>query len=116
MKCLSFRAAAAALVCAAVIVSTMVLAQAQPYGGPGMMMGGWGGGLGPFGPILMVLSVAVIVVASIWFLRRFAPVGRHRMGCGHGGGLDVLEQRYARGEINRDEYLQKKGDISAKTN
>jgi CRP/FNR family transcriptional regulator, dissimilatory nitrate respiration regulator len=23
-------------------------------------------------------------------------------------GLDVLEERYARGEINRDEYLQKK--------
>ena len=26
-------------------------------------------------------------------------------------GLDVLEQRYARGEINRDEYLQKKQDL-----
>jgi len=26
-------------------------------------------------------------------------------------GLDVLEERYARGEINRDEYLQKKKDI-----
>jgi uncharacterized membrane protein len=25
--------------------------------------------------------------------------------------LDVLEQRYARGEIGRDEYLQKKNDI-----
>lgn len=26
-------------------------------------------------------------------------------------GLDVLEERYARGEINRDEYLEKKRDI-----
>jgi uncharacterized membrane protein len=26
-------------------------------------------------------------------------------------GLDVLEERYARGEINHDEYLQKKKDI-----
>jgi putative membrane protein len=27
-------------------------------------------------------------------------------------GLDVLEERYARGEINRDEYLQKKRDMA----
>jgi putative membrane protein len=26
-------------------------------------------------------------------------------------GLNILEERYARGEINRDEYLQKKHDI-----
>jgi uncharacterized membrane protein len=27
-------------------------------------------------------------------------------------GFDVLEERYARGEINREEYLEKKRDIS----
>ena len=26
-------------------------------------------------------------------------------------GLDVIEERFARGEINRDEYLEKKRDI-----
>ena len=26
-------------------------------------------------------------------------------------GLEVLEERYARGEIKREEYLQKKKDI-----
>jgi putative membrane protein len=26
-------------------------------------------------------------------------------------GLDVLEERYARGEIHRDEYMEKKKDI-----
>jgi len=30
----------------------------------------------------------------------------------HSPGLDVLEERYARGEIDRDEYLQKKKDLS----
>ena len=29
----------------------------------------------------------------------------------HANGLEVLARRYARGEIDRDEYLQKKGDI-----
>jgi putative membrane protein len=99
---------------AAILAGSTVLAWAQPYGGPGMM-GGWGGGwgssLGPFGPILMVLSIAVIVVASVWFLRRFAPIGPHRMASPRSSGLDVLEQRYARGEINRDEFLQKKADL-----
>jgi putative membrane protein len=95
-----------------VLAGSVALAQAQPYGGRGMMGGFGGGGIGLFGPILMVLAVAVIVVASVWFLRRFAPVGSHRMAGPHPGGLDVLEQRYARGEINRDEYLQKKGDIA----
>jgi uncharacterized membrane protein len=28
-------------------------------------------------------------------------------------GLKVLEERYARGEISREEYLQKKRDIEA---
>ncbi len=32
---------------------------------------------------------------------------------GSSSGLDFLEQRYARGEVNREEYLQKKGDLQA---
>jgi putative membrane protein len=110
MNHLSFRVAAAALASGVVLAGSVVLAQAQPYGGPGMM-GGFGGGIGLFGPILMVLVIAVTIVASLWFLRRFAPAGPHRMAAPRSGGLDVLEQRYARGEINRDEYLQKKSDI-----
>ena len=106
-----FRTAAAALVGAAALTGATMLAHAQPYGGPGMM-GGFGGGFGLFGPIFTVLAIAVIVVASVWFLRRFAPAGPHRMRCGHRSGLDVLEQRYASGAINREEYLQKKSDIS----
>jgi putative membrane protein len=37
--------------------------------------------------------------------------GMHRHAVARSPGLDVLEQRYARGEINRDEYLQKKQDL-----
>jgi putative membrane protein len=114
MTRLSLRVAAVGLA-SGVVVASIALAQAQPFGGPGMM-GGWGGngfGIGPFGPILMVLAIAVIVVASVWFLRRFAPVGPQRMAGSRSGGLDVLEQRYARGEVDRDEYLQKKGDLLA---
>jgi putative membrane protein len=53
----------------------------------------------------------LIIVAIIFVVRRALwsdvwPAGHHR------AGLEVLEQRYARGEINREEYLQKKSDIS----
>lgn len=34
---------------------------------------------------------------------------------GHSSSLELLEGRYARGEINRDEYLQKKRDILGQT-
>jgi putative membrane protein len=52
------------------------------------------------------------VVALVWFVRallrsreRLPQTGRRP------AGLDLLDQRYARGEINRDEYLQKRGDV-----
>jgi putative membrane protein len=89
--------------------------------GPGSgygMMGGWGyGGYGGFGWGLLhiVISVAVIVCVVffvVWALRTITGVGPHH-GSRRSAGLEVLEERYARGEINRDEYLQKKRDILA---
>lgn len=78
------------------------------YGsGQGWMMGygGWGGGFTMlFWLVLLVLGIAAVS----WFFRRpsyFPQTGSRSTG------LDVLEERYARGEIDRDEYLQKKGDI-----
>jgi putative membrane protein len=82
------------------------------YGPDWGMMGGWGGGWGPFGMIIWLLIVALIVAAVVWFIRSASRRGMHPPGIGSRlPGLDVLEERYARGEINRDEYLQKKRDI-----
>jgi putative membrane protein len=50
----------------------------------------------------------------VWFIRSSPSIGLGRQASiGRPGGLDLLEQRYARGEINREEYLQKKGDLQA---
>ena len=74
-------------------------------------MDGWNG-FGWYGPAHMVawLVALILIVALIaWFFRsssRTVATGRHSPG------LDMLEARYARGEINRDEYLQKKRDIA----
>jgi putative membrane protein len=43
----------------------------------------------------------------VWFVRsQPLPGGKRRST-----GLDLLEERYARGEISREEYLQKKHDL-----
>ena len=69
-------------------------------------MGGWGWGMAIFGWLFMMLMVS-LVVWLIWSATR-------RPGSSHDGlrdAVDLLDERYARGEIDRDEYLQRKGDL-----
>ena len=98
------------------------------YYGPGMM-GGWGpgyygpgmmagmmGGFGLFWGMLWLL-VLVGIVGGILFLIRGAFTRRHRQGCGSSGSdsgsaaLKLLDERYARGEITREEYQQMRKDL-----
>jgi len=67
-----------------------------------------------FAPFHGLLSLLVLVLI-LWLI-----FGRHHHyyygvpGSGPKGrseALDILEGRYARGEIQRDEYLQKKQDL-----
>ena len=84
------------------------------YGyGPGWgMMGGWGFGYGPIHMIAWIVIIAAVIALCAWMMRSVCMPGMHRHGGARSAGLDVLEQRYARGEINRDEYLQKKQDLA----
>lgn len=90
------------------------------YPGPGMM-GGWGAGMmGAFGLFwgLLCLLVLVGIVGGVALLVRGAFACRHRHGCRSdlandesGTALKLLDERYARGEIQRDEWLEKRGDL-----
>ena len=77
------------------------------YGPQWGMMGGYGG----FGMIIWIVILIAIVALVVWLVRSPASSGMHHLAPRRSSGLDVLEERYARGEINRDEYLQKKKDI-----
>ncbi len=81
--------------------------------GPGFgMMGGWGGGaMFPFSGIFGLLVLALVIAALVWLVRAIFRSHDREAHAGQAAGLDVLDQRYARGEINRDEYLQKRADI-----
>jgi putative membrane protein len=74
---------------------------------------GLGGGIFMF---LIGLAILILLIWAIWSSGR-----RHNDGYGyypgHGSptsrnsGLDVLNERYAKGEITKEEYEQKKKDI-----
>ncbi len=67
----------------------------------------------PFHGLLTLVLVVVLLV--VLFRHRPAPYA-YPAGAPPGSGgrseaLAILESRYARGEIQRDEYLQKKADL-----
>lgn len=81
------------------------------YGmGPGMM--GYGGYGMFFGGLLWIL-ILIGIIAAIMFLVRSLFSGRS-VNAGDDGktALKALGERYARGEIGREEYLEKKRDLS----
>ena len=82
------------------------------YGnGPASMMMGWGGWMAPFGMIIWFFILALIVVGIVWLFRTLTRQSSENIGR-RLSALDVLEERYARGEIGRDEYLEKRRDIA----
>lgn len=84
---------------------TTLLAQVGRYGFD--HMSGWGWGAAIFGWVLMIALFALIVwlvVAVTRGQQPAAPAGKR--------ALDLLDEGYARGEIERDEYLQRKADLA----
>ncbi len=82
--------------------------------GPWGMMGGWGyGGYGAFNMLLWPIILIAIIVGVVWFVRKDSATDGQTPPTRRPSGLDVLEERYARGEIGRDEYLEKKRDLTA---
>ena len=79
--------------------------------GPGMM-GGWG--MGWFGGIFMIIFWILILVGLV-FLIKWLIQSTSRGQTGKAGGnraLEILKERYARGEIDKSEFETKKTDLS----
>jgi putative membrane protein len=83
----------------------------QYYGwGPGMM--GWGGTMGWFGPLGMILFWVVIILVIVLLVRGIRTSKANGREAGPAEtALEILKKRYARGEINKEEYLERKKDL-----
>ena len=61
-----------------------------------------------------ILIVGIAIACTAWYMQHIWRRRRARKrAMRHPTGLEVLAARYARGEIGRAEYLQKRDDILA---
>jgi putative membrane protein len=79
--------------------------------GPGMM--GWGYGMGWFGPIIMIAFWIAVIVGIVLLIRWLILSTRSVNQKTHhdDSALEILKKRYAKGEINKDEFEEKKRDL-----
>ena len=86
--------------------------------GTGMMGGGGFGGFGLIGMVLnLVITVAVIigiVWLVIWLVRRAGSNGQPLFSPAPSvqSPREIVQTRYARGEINREEYQELLADLN----
>jgi putative membrane protein len=82
--------------------------------GGGMMGGGMMGGLMGFGGIFMFLPIVFIILLILTLLDRDCSSNNYPQP--HPGeiSLQILDNRYANGEITREEYLRIKNDLNKK--
>ncbi len=66
----------------------------------GMPWYGW------IGPVIMVIFWALLITAIILSIRHFVRRSRH-----DAPALEILKARYAKGEISKEEFEEKKKDI-----
>lgn len=87
----------------------LTLAQERPYGWDMHPMG-WMGGVWGIGMMFMMLLFWVLIIAAIVFgVRWLMSEGKERRS---DSALEILRQRYARGEINKEEFEAKRKDLS----
>jgi putative membrane protein len=71
------------------------------------------------GPILMILFWVLVVAAALWLVSRLfpqtsgqpSPPSNDQQKPPPNSPLEILKQRYARGEISKSEYLEMRNTL-----
>ena len=87
---------------------------AQDHPGYRHMWGGWGWGNMIFGPLMMVLFMIGIIVLFVLLFRRVegGSTGVPTPFSVGNTALDILKERFARGEIDKEEFDERKHLLS----
>ena len=72
--------------------------------------GAWGGMF--MGPLFGLLFIAVVAVAIVFVVRAVSGTGHHHRRAGGRTALDILDERFARGEIDVQEYEERKRTLT----
>lgn len=87
------------------------------HGPYGMFADGWSsmGWMMIFGGIFWIILIVLGVMVVVWIVRSPSSdaMRAHALSERGSSALSILEERYARGEIKREEYLEKKRDLGA---
>jgi putative membrane protein len=85
---------------------------------PGMMHWGWhwnGSGIAPWWGIIMMMLLVLIIAGTIlfilWILRRIGATERGLGGPIEDRAINILRERYARGEVSREEFEQMRQEL-----
>ena len=58
-----------------------------------------------------IIIVALVIACTAWYMQHRRRRRAETFAMQHTSGLELLAKRYARGDIDREEYLQMKDDI-----
>ena len=116
LRALPYRVAAIVLLSPGVFPLTAAFAQERRYQdwhfGTGMM-DTWG--MGWFGGIFMIVFWILILVGLVFVIRWLVQAtGEKGNGVQHGSrAMEILKERYARGEIDKSEFEKMKQDLKS---
>ncbi len=75
------------------------------YHGPHMM---WESGWMFFGPVMMIIFIALIVMIAVFLVRWLGGHGSGSRASSEGKALEILKERFARGEIDKEEFEERR--------
>ncbi len=109
-----------ALIIGGIVVAVLIILPLTLGATSGGYGGGWGmmgpGMMGGFGwmwlmPVLWIVLLGLIIWAIVALVHR-ASESRGQDSSKTSSALEVLKERYARGEIKKEEYDEKKRDLA----